>query len=211
MQNAIFVHELSAQSLGEQVSSGASIHLPQAERPFVFEELERMYSRRLFKQIIAITRHHEDAEDALQDALCSAYMALPRFERRCHIYTWLSRIAINSALVRVRKRKNLRESSIEKQNEWDETESMHDLPDNNWSAEDLYCAEEKLRQIATVADSLDPISKKVLHLRASHEYSMEEIALRLDMSVSAVKARLYRARHVLRVFLPDGVVRNARN
>ncbi|RRA49276.1 RNA polymerase sigma factor [Acidipila sp. EB88] len=211
MQDAICVNDLPEQTPDGRSPSGVRQPLDQADRPFVFEELEKIYSRRLFKQIIAITRHHEDAEDALQDALCNAYIALPLFERRCHVYTWLSRIAINAALVRVRKRNNLREASIEKQNDWDGSEQLHEIPDKSWSAEDLYCADEKLRQIANVAESLDPISKQVLHLRADDELSMEEIASQLGMSVSAVKARLYRARHVLRVCLPGDMMADMRN
>jgi len=168
-----------------------------------FEEIQRVYGPRLFKQIIAITRHHEDAEDALQEALCNAYMSLPMFERRCHIYTWLSRIAINCALIKVRKRHALREFSLDTPNESDSTEPPFEIADQAWSQEEVLRAKERLQRIAKVADSLDPISKNVLHLRANCEYSMEEIASDMNMSVSAVKARLYRARHVLRVFLPD--------
>ena len=167
-----------------------------------FETLHKAYSRRLFKQIISITRHHEDAEDALQDALSKAYQALPLFERRCHIYSWLSRIAINSALMRVRQRRGSREMSLQGQSEEDGHESEFEIPDPGWSPEDLYGAEETIRRIANAISTLDPASQEMTLLRVNHGYSMEEIAKELNVSESAVKARLYRARHVLRDLYP---------
>ena len=167
-----------------------------------FETLHKVYSRRLFKQIISITRHHEDAEDALQDALSKAYQALPLFERRCHIYSWLSRIAINSALMKVRQRRGSREMPLEGQGEEDGREREFEIPDPGWSPEDLYRAEEGVRQVGTAIASLDPASQEMILLRVDHGYSMGEIAKELNVSESAVKARLYRARHVLRDLYP---------
>jgi RNA polymerase sigma-70 factor, ECF subfamily len=179
------------------------VQLAQAGSHSAFTALERIYSKRLFSQILAITRHYEDAEDALQDALYKAYIALPDFERRCHIYTWLSRIAINCALMKVRKRSNLREFSLDAPDATNNQEPVRELPNPGWSPEELYRAEEQSRQIDSVVNSLDAISKRVIQLRAHHDYSMEEIARTVNASVPAVKARLSRARHVLRNFLSD--------
>jgi RNA polymerase sigma-70 factor (ECF subfamily) len=96
---------------------------------YAFEALQNRYSRRLFKQIMAITRHHEDAEDALQETLCKAFVAMAQFERRCHIYTWMSRIAINCALMKVRKRRHLQELSLNGQ-ERDDQEPINEFPDH---------------------------------------------------------------------------------
>jgi RNA polymerase sigma-70 factor, ECF subfamily len=174
-----------------------------------FEALQRTYSQRLFKQIIAITRHQEDAEDALQDSLCKAFVALPRFEQRSHIYTWLSRIAINCALMKVRKRRSLRELSFDRQDHTQDEEPWGDLPDPGWSPEELFRAEERLQQIVGAIQTLDPISKQVIRLRADDEHSIAEIATILNISVPAVKSRLYRSRHVLRVLVPEQVYSGA--
>lgn len=170
----------------------------EAHPDFTFEALQKTYSQRLFRQIIAITRHHEDAEDALQDTLYKAFVALPKFEGRCHIYTWLSRIAINCALMKIRKRSNLREFSMDSQDSVNGEAPVAELSDPGWSPEDLYSAKERSRKIKSAIRSLDPVSQRILALRTEHEYSVTEIASALDASVSAVKARMYRARHTLR-------------
>ena len=64
-----------------------------------FEELQSRHSRRLFRRINFITRNHEDAEDALQETFLHAYLALDSFEGRSQFASWLTRIAINSALM----------------------------------------------------------------------------------------------------------------
>ena len=203
MDSAICDSNRLDDSINEIAASGDLVQLAQAGCHDAFEELQTTYSQRLFKQIIAITRHHEDAEDALQDALYKAYVALPQFERRCHIYTWMSRIAINCALMKVRKRKVLREYSLSDQGHMDDPEPIKEIPDHKWSPEEICRAEEWLRHIATVSQTLDPLSRHALMLRVNNDYTLEEIADALNVSVCAAKARLYRARHRLRVFFSD--------
>ena len=67
-----------------------------------FAELQKIYSHRLYKRILSITRNREDAEDALQDTFLRAYLALPSFEGRSRFSSWLTRIGINSALMILR-------------------------------------------------------------------------------------------------------------
>ncbi|WP_162601740.1 sigma-70 family RNA polymerase sigma factor [Occallatibacter savannae] len=201
MQDARSNHARSEEVFDGVVSTDL-LQSAQAGSHPAFETLHRTYSRRLFKQIIAITRHPEDAEDALQDALCKAYIALPLFERRCHVYSWLSRIAINAALMKVRQRRTSRESSFDGQDDEDGREHAFEVPDQGWSPEDLYGAKESLRHIGTAISSLDSSSQQIIRLRVNHGYSMEEIANALNVSESAVKARLYRARLLLRDLYP---------
>jgi RNA polymerase sigma-70 factor, ECF subfamily len=70
-----------------------------------FAQLQCLYRRRLFNTIVAITKNREDAEDALQDTFLRAYLALRHFEGRSTVYSWLTRIAINSALMIIRRRR----------------------------------------------------------------------------------------------------------
>jgi RNA polymerase sigma-70 factor (ECF subfamily) len=74
--------------------------------PDAFAELQRLYSRRLYSTIFRIIKNREDAEDVLQDAFLQAYLALRNFQGRSSVYSWLTRIAINSALMLLRKRRN---------------------------------------------------------------------------------------------------------
>jgi hypothetical protein len=96
MHNVTFEQSQSAEVLNTETALDDLLQSAQAGSHSAFEVLQRKYSRRLFKQIVAITRNREDAEDVLQETFCKAYVALPLFERRCHVYTWLSRIAINN-------------------------------------------------------------------------------------------------------------------
>ena len=202
MQDATFNQGRVTKGIDDENASDPLLQSAQAGSHPAFETLHKTYSRRLFKQIIAITRHHEDAEDALQDALCKAYVALPLFERRCHVYTWLSRIAINCALMKVRQRRSCREFSVESQDDSDNREALFEIPDQGWSPEELYGAEESLNQVSTAISSLDPLSQHLLRLRVKQDYSMEEIAQAMNISEAAVKSRLRRARCALRDLRP---------
>lgn len=202
MQDAKFNHSRVIEGIVDDNASAELLQSAQAGSHPAFEALHKTYSQRLFKQIVAITRHHEDAEDALQETLWKAYVALPLFERRCHVYSWLSRITINCSLMKVRQRRRCREFSVEGQDESDNREAIFEAPDQGWSPEDLCTAEESLREVRAAISSLDPVSQRLLHLRVKEDYSMEEIAKAMNISEPAVKSRLRRARCLLRGLCP---------
>ena len=77
----------------------------QAGSPGAFAELHAIYSRRLYKRVLSITRSREDAEDALQETFLRVHSAIHAFEGSSTIYSWLTRIAINSALIILRRRR----------------------------------------------------------------------------------------------------------
>ena len=77
----------------------------QAGSPAAFAELHSTYSRRLYRTILSITRNPHDAEEALQETFLRAYLAIKTFEGKSKIYTWLTRIAVNTALMVLRKRR----------------------------------------------------------------------------------------------------------
>jgi RNA polymerase sigma-70 factor (ECF subfamily) len=89
----------------------------QAGSSAAFEELHSIYSRRLYQTIFSITRNPHDAEEALQDTFLRAYLAIKTFEGKSKVYSWLTRIAINSALMVLRKRRFRSEVSFELQPE----------------------------------------------------------------------------------------------
>src|ERR1700678_882378 len=77
-----------------------------------FDELVSLYSRRVRRTVLAITKNSEDAEDAMQESFLRAFLAISRFEGRSSFYTWLTRIAINSALMILRRRRARPEFSL---------------------------------------------------------------------------------------------------
>src|SRR5580658_5431217 len=94
-----------------------------------FEELQSRYSRRLYRRIQSITRNHEDAEDALQETFLRAYLALDSFEGRSQFASWLTRIAINSALMVLRRRRRRAEVSFEPPSECGDASLTIDVQD----------------------------------------------------------------------------------
>jgi RNA polymerase sigma-70 factor, ECF subfamily len=158
-----------------------------------FAELQKIYSHRVYKRILSITRNREDAEDALQDTFLSAYLALPSFERKCRLSSWLMRIGINSALMILRRRRCRPETSFEQQDFEGECACV-DVRDDALDPEQLYDQQQRCHAIRREIQRLDPKSRAAMGLRVSEEHSMKEIAQDLGVSVASVKARLHQAR-----------------
>jgi hypothetical protein len=83
-----------------------------------FDELFTLYSRRLHRTVLSITKNSADAEDAMQDSFLQAFLAINRFEGRSNFYSWLTRIAINSSLMILRRRRARPEVSVDQALEW---------------------------------------------------------------------------------------------
>src|SRR5580704_3275298 len=94
-----------------------------------FAELREIYARRVYRKLLIMTKNREDAEDALQDTFLRAYMALHTFEERSSFYTWVTRIAINSALMILRRRRLRPEVSFDSTSETEEAIFGFELKD----------------------------------------------------------------------------------
>jgi RNA polymerase sigma-70 factor (ECF subfamily) len=162
-----------------------------------FAELQRIHSRYLYRRILSMTKNREDAEDALQDAFLCAYRALPSFEGRSRFSTWMTRIAVNSALMVLRKRRLRQEILVESQSGADEDGPLFDVRDDGLSPEQLCDQHQRCKAVLSAVQRLDPILRNALSIRISQGNSIEEIAQRLGVSSAAVKARLHRARLLL--------------
>jgi len=162
-----------------------------------FTELVNRYERRIFRLAKHITQNDEDAEDVLQDAFLKAYEHIGGFQEQSKFYTWLVRIAVNEALMKLRKRKSGKVFSLDEAvNTGEETVpreiAVWDNPEKRYS-------QTELRTILREAvESLAPIFKTVFILRDVDELSTEETAEALGISIPAVKSRLLRARLQLR-------------
>jgi RNA polymerase sigma-70 factor, ECF subfamily len=189
----------SAPILCLQNSSGASRELDlvrdlRAGSATAYSQLHELYGRRLYRKIYSITRNHEDAEDALQDTLMRAYLSLDSFEGRSKFFSWLTRIAINSALMMLRKRRNRAEVAIEL-GACSEDESLQlEFKDARPNPEEIYAAYERRHHLSRAVASLSPMFRTVMELQTTRSGSMREIAETLHVTVPTVKARLHRAR-----------------
>jgi RNA polymerase sigma-70 factor (ECF subfamily) len=168
-----------------------------------FEELVRSAGPRLLAVTRRMLRNEEDARDAVQEAFLSAFRALAGFDGQCQLVTWLHRIAVNAALMRLRRRRRRPEASIEELlPDFDET-GHHLSSIEPWRPEPLaeLQREEVRGSVRAAIDQLPDSYRTVLLLRDIEEMSTEETAQVLGLSENAVKVRLHRARQALRAVL----------
>ena len=163
-----------------------------------FGELVNKYERKIYRLAKNITRNDEDAEDVLQDAFLKAYTHLDNFKGDSKFYTWIVRIAVNEALMRLRKRKTDRSVSLDEPVELGEETVMREIAVWEDNPEQQYSQEEWRKILDEAVDSLKPDFRTVFVLRDIEELSTEETAETLGISVPAVKSRLLRARLALR-------------
>jgi RNA polymerase sigma-70 factor (ECF subfamily) len=161
-----------------------------------FVELWRRHSNRVFKAAYAITGKREDAEDAIQDAWMKAYLHLNTFNGRAKFATWLTRIAMNSSLMILRKRRSHPGSSMEITN--GESWQPFDIADQAKNVEELYARRERGERLRQAICCLRPTLRIVVEIRQSDDRSVQEIAELAGISVAATKSRLLRAKKILR-------------
>ena len=162
-----------------------------------FSELYSVYARVLYRRVFSITRNHEDAEDALQETMLRAYAALHTFEGRSKLHSWLTRIAINSALMILRKRRTRAEVQFQLTLAGEEEVTDLVVTDLRPNPEEVYELDERRVSVLRSIETLKPALRSVLQIQVSQDLSMKEIAQTLDVSLAAVKARLHRARQRL--------------
>lgn len=162
-----------------------------------FVELGERHSTKVRRTVYRITRNWEDAEDALQESLLKAFRHLNGFENRSSFSSWLTRIAINSALMTLRKRRACKEVSIDVVGDDYEIFGRLELQDLSEDPERRYarCEREELLKQAML--QLTPGLRDAIQLQQAKECSLRELAERLGISLSAAKSRLLRARLAL--------------
>src|SRR5215468_1665646 len=163
-----------------------------------FEELVKRYDRNVFRIAQHITQNREDAEDVVQDAFLKAYQNLEQFQGQSKFYTWLVRIAVNEALMRLRKRRNEKTVSMDEDVKTDEGSIPREVADWSPNPEQLYGQSELGDILKKTIQGLPPGFRTVFVLRDVEGLSTEETAEMLGLSIPAVKSRLLRARLQLR-------------
>jgi RNA polymerase sigma-70 factor (ECF subfamily) len=163
-----------------------------------FSELVRRYEGKIFRLAQHVTQNREDAEDVLQETFMKAYEHLDQFQGNSKFYTWIVRIAVNQALMKLRRRKTDRSVSLDETIDTGEDTVVREIAAWDEDPEDRYSREELGAILDTAVQSLDPPYRSVFQLRDIDELSTEETADALGLSVPAVKSRLLRARLQLR-------------
>jgi RNA polymerase sigma-70 factor, ECF subfamily len=163
-----------------------------------FEELVLRHTRKVFRIALHITKCQEDAEEVVQDVFVKAFTNLDRFEERAQFSTWLTRIAINTALMKVRCRGRYRTVSLSQDEKSDAEVAPEQIMDWRPDPEQLYSRSELKEILVKALDSLPDHYRAIFLLRDIEGFSIVETAELLDLSTMAVKARLMRARLQLR-------------
>lgn len=156
-----------------------------------FEQLFERYRPGILRTLEGITQNREDAEDAAQEALLKAYLHLDEFQGHSSFYTWLTRIAINQALMILRKRRPY--ISLDEPEETDGRPRVQEIPDQA-PLPDQQCANTELQgTVARLIAELGPGLQQPIQLQVIEERSILDVACLLGLSVAAVKSRLLRA------------------
>jgi RNA polymerase sigma-70 factor, ECF subfamily len=163
-----------------------------------FGELVRRYEGKIFRLAQHVTNNREDAEDVLQETFMKAYEHLDQFKGDSKFYTWIVRIAVNQALMKLRRRKTDKSVSLDEQIDTGEDTIVREIAAWDEDPEQRFSRDELGGILDHAVDSLEPAYRSVFVLRDVEELSTEETAEALGLSIPAVKSRLLRARLQLR-------------
>lgn len=172
-----------------------------------FAALRDRHFRQILWTTYRITKNWEDAEDALQDAFLKAFTHLNKFEGRSSFSSWVTRIAINMSLMILRKKRVIREFSIDTSDNDCVLDDRWQIPDLREDPERRYSRHERADRLKRAIRRLHPNLRTALELQQAQEQSIREIADSLGISSAAVKARLFRARLSLRTSLNQNNLR----
>jgi RNA polymerase sigma-70 factor, ECF subfamily len=163
-----------------------------------FEQLVKRYDRKLLRIAQSVTHNMEDSQDAVQETFLKAYQHLAAFREDSQFSTWLIRITVNQSLMKLRKRRTVKEQSLDEGFQADTDMLPLEVADWAPNPEQLYQASEFRDILARALKDLPLISRTVFVLRDIEELTIDQTAEALGVSHAAVKARLWRARLQLR-------------
>src|SRR5215469_9235650 len=163
-----------------------------------FEILVKHNQPRIFAIALRYTRIHEDAEDVVQQTFQKAFVYLRKFEGKSSLSSWLTRIAINEALMLLRKGRAIRQVSIDDSNIEEGTAAALEIPDASPDPEAKYLQREGVRILSAAMRQLRPGMRAAIEVRDLGELTLRETARHMGLSVYAVKSRVFHGRRKLR-------------
>lgn len=194
-------HGLSDDSLVQAAKSGHST---------AFATLSERHRKQIFRAAYRITRSSEDAEDAVQDTLLRAYLHVTDFDGRSSFATWLTRIAINSALMILRKKRASPEIATEYNDDSAAEGPRYEITDSRPNPETCYAQSEAESMLKKAIQRLRPALRVVVQIQQLQERPMRETAEAIGISVTAAKGRLFHAKNALRRSLTPKLLRRPR-
>jgi RNA polymerase sigma-70 factor (ECF subfamily) len=179
------------------------VHATQDGDVSAFEKLVERYDRKLLRIAEHITHNREDSQDAVQEAFLKAFQKVDGFREHSQFSTWLIRITVNQALMKLRKRHTTREDSLVEDFQADRDMLPCEVADWAPNPEGLYRVSELRDILIRALEGLRPALRTVFVLRDIEGLSLDQTAEVLGLGPAAVKARLWRARLQLRELLSE--------
>ncbi len=180
------------------LSESALVAAAKRGKTEAFEMLCDRCAHKVLQATKRITKNHEDAEDALQDSFLRAFTHIKRFDGRSSFSTWLTRIAINSALMMLRKRRAARELSMDTNSTGDTTQNYWQIATTAPNPEKRYIQQERETFLREAVGRLRPGIREMVEVQHFQEFSMKEAAAHIGISISAAKGRMFHAKAALR-------------
>jgi len=162
-----------------------------------FEILVARHQHRLLNVARRFTRIREDAEDIVQQSFQKAFVHLHKFEGKSSFSTWLTRIAINEALMLLRRGRAVREISIDDSSGDQETAARLEIADSRPGPEREFLEGERKRILSAALNELTPRTRIAIELKELGGLSTEEAAGVMGLSIAVVKGRLFHGRRKL--------------
>jgi RNA polymerase sigma factor (sigma-70 family) len=197
MNSYSFADDVSVQRSLSYASDEMLVEATKAGEKLAFVELWRRHSAKIFKTVFRVTRNREDAEDALQDAFLKAFVHLKSFDGRSKFSTWLTRIAINSALMILRRKRSYPETSVDIGTPG-EAHQCREFEDHSIDIEGHCVRSERARNLRRAIVRLRPALREVVEIQQRHDVSIKEVAEITGLSLAATKSRMMRAKAALR-------------
>lgn len=197
MNSYTFANDVNAQRTLAYASDEVLVEITKAGEKLAFVELWRRHSAKIFKTVFRVTRNREDAEDALQDAFLKAFVHLKGFDGRSKFSTWLTRIAINSALMILRRKRSYPETSMDITAQG-EAHQCREFEDHSVDIEAHCVRTERARHLKRAICRLRPALREVVEIQQLHDVSVKEVAEITGLSLAATKSRMMRAKAALR-------------
>src|SRR6202453_4556002 len=174
------------------------VHASKSGDVTAFEQLVKRYDRKLLRIAQSVTRNREDSQDAVQEAFLKAYQNLATFREDSKFSTWLIRITVNQSLMKLRKQRAIKEESLDEDFQAESGTLPKEVTDWAPNPEQLYWASELRDILIKCLQELSPILRIVFVLRDIEGLTIDQTVEVLNVSQTAVKARLLRARLQLR-------------
>lgn len=197
MKTKVLIGKPQASSAEEMLDDLGLVNACKNGSVSAFEQLVKRHDGRLLRVAQHITRNREDAQDAVQEAFLKAFRKLNQFQENSQFSTWLIRITINESVNKLRKQRSVKEISIDEE-ATPERGARVDVADRALDPEQVVENSELRNQLRAALSELRPSIRVIFVLRDVEGLQIEQIAEVLQLTQSAVKARLWRARLQLR-------------